>query len=57
MGVIGIDLGAGTTSFSVFEEDKMIYTKVLPAGGNYISNDIALWLTIPPNEGENIKIK
>ncbi len=57
LGVIGIDLGAGTTSFSVFEEDKMIYTKVLPAGGNYISNDIALWLTIPPNEGENIKIK
>jgi len=56
LGVIGIDFGASTTSISVFEEDKLIYTKVLPVGGIHISNDIALWLTIPFNEGENIKI-
>ena len=42
LGAIAIDLGAGTTSFSVFEEGNLINTKVLPIGGNYISKDICL---------------
>ena len=56
LGVIAIDLGASTTSFSIFEEGSLIYTKVLPIGGNYISNDICLWLQISHDDGENIKL-
>jgi len=56
LGVVGIDLGANTTTITVFEEGKLILMKVLPIGCGKISDDICLWLTIPQDDGEKIKI-
>lgn len=57
LGVVAIDLGASTTSMTVFEEGKLIAMKVFPVGGNNISNDICLWLQIHQEYGEQIKLK
>ena len=56
LGAIGIDLGASTTTVTVFEEGKLIFMKVLPIGCGKISDDICLWLQIPQDDGEKIKI-
>jgi len=56
LGVVGIDLGASTTTITVFEEGKLIFMKVLPIGCGKISDDICLWLQIPQDDGEKIKI-
>lgn len=56
LGVVGIDLGASTTTMTVFEEGKLIFMKVLPIGCGKISDDICLWLQIPQEDGEKIKI-
>jgi cell division protein FtsA len=42
LGVVGIDLGASTTTITVFEEGKLVFMKVLPIGCGKISDDICL---------------
>lgn len=56
-GVILIDIGAGTTSFAVFEEGDIIHCNVLPVGSMHITNDIAIGLRISLDTAEKIKIK
>jgi len=56
VGVVAIDLGAGTTSYSVFEEDNLLVTGVLPVGGINITNDLAVCLTIDTQIAEKIKL-
>ncbi|MCL4437503.1 cell division protein FtsA, partial [Patescibacteria group bacterium] len=56
LGVILIDIGAGTTGISVYEESKLVKTAIFPIGGNNISNDIAVGFKIPVSVAENLKI-
>jgi len=44
LGVVLVDIGGGTTSIIVFEENKLLHTAVLPIGGSHITNDIAIGL-------------
>jgi len=55
-GVLSLDLGAQTTTLAVFEEDKCLYSRVLPVGAHYISQDIAIWLKCHTDLAEKIKI-
>ena len=57
LGVAIIDIGGGTTDIAVFAEGSIKHTSVLPLGGNYLTNDIAVGLRTPMNEAEKIKIK
>ncbi len=57
LGVAIIDIGGGTTDIAVFLEGSIKHTSVLPLGGNYLTNDIAVGLRTPMNEAEKIKIK
>ncbi len=57
LGVVGIDLGASTTTISVFEEGKLVFMKTIPVGCGKISDDICLWLQIAQEEGEKIKLQ
>ncbi|TFG38298.1 MAG: cell division protein FtsA, partial [Syntrophobacterales bacterium] len=52
-----IDIGGGTTDIAVFAEGSIKHTAVLPLGGNYVTNDIAVGLRTPATEAEKIKIK
>lgn len=56
LGVVLVDLGAGTTSISVYEEGKLLHVAVFPVGANNVTNDIAVGLKIPANVAEAIKL-
>jgi len=57
MGVILIDIGAGTTSIAIFEEGELIHCNILPVGSMHITNDIAIGLRISLDAAEKIKLK
>lgn len=55
LGVVLLDIGGGTTGLCVFEEDRLLHTKVLPIGGGHITNDIAIGLRISIDTAEKLK--
>lgn len=57
LGVLLIDMGAGTCDVSVFKNSRIIYSKLIPVGGNHITNDISVGLRISYDESEEIKKK
>ena len=54
-GVAVIDIGASTTSFSIFEEQNLVHFSVLPVGSMNITNDIAIAFKIDLDLAERIK--
>ncbi|MFB3924456.1 MAG: cell division protein FtsA [Syntrophales bacterium] len=57
LGVALVDIGGGTTDIAVYSEGSIKHTAVLPLGGSYLTNDIAVGLRTPMNEAEKVKIK
>ena len=55
-GVACIDIGAKTSKITVFVNDKIVYTKVVPIGGEHVTNDIAKGLEITRESAEHSKI-
>jgi cell division protein FtsA len=54
-GVIGINLGAGTTGCVLYAKDTLRFTRSLPVGGNHVTSDLAAGWGIPFGEAERIK--
>lgn len=52
-----IDIGADSTSISIFKLGHLAYNETIPIGGRTITNDISLCLKIPSFEAERIKVK
>lgn len=57
LGVLLIDIGAGTTDFSVFKDGRLVYSGLIPAAGNHITNDISIGLRLAFDDSEEIKRK
>ncbi len=57
LGVCVLDIGAGSTDMSVFEEGGLIYAAVFPVGSANITNDIAICLKTDINTAEKIKLE
>lgn len=55
LGVAIIDLGAGTTSLAVYEENNLIHTAIVPIGSMHITNDIAIGLRCTIDTAEKVK--
>ncbi|MDD2509655.1 MAG: cell division protein FtsA [Syntrophomonas sp.] len=55
MGVVLVDFGGGTTEISFFEAGSLLYTSVLPVGGEYITRDLAIVLRTSLEEATKIK--
>ena len=55
LGVALIDMGAATTSLSVFEEGELVHLAVFPIGSANITNDIAIGLKTEVAIAESIK--
>lgn len=55
LGVALIDIGGGTTDITLFCDGSIVHSSVITAGGNYITNDIAVGLRTPAGEAEKIK--
>ncbi len=56
LGILLIDIGAGTTGIAIFVEGGLAYSAVLPVGGVQITNDLAVGLRTSIEEAEKIKI-
>ncbi len=55
LGAISIDLGAGSTSISVFENNKLIFLNSISIGGQHITTDIARGLSTTIESAERLK--
>ncbi|MBI2345851.1 MAG: cell division protein FtsA [Deltaproteobacteria bacterium] len=57
LGVVLIDVGGGTTDLAIFCNGSVMYSSVLPVGGNHLTNDVAVGLRTPAHEADKIKQK
>jgi cell division protein FtsA len=57
LGVLLVDIGAGTTEYALFCEGEIQYSAVAPIGAGHFTNDLAMVLRTPFAEAERIKIK
>lgn len=57
LGVVSIDVGAGCTSITVFEEGTILHSVSLPIGGESVTSDIAIGLRTSIDTAEKIKIE
>lgn len=55
LGVMLLDLGAGTSDYAVFEEGRLVDAGVIPIGGARLTADIAIGLKVPAAAAEEIK--
>lgn len=55
LGVILVDIGAGTTSITVFSEGTITYSSVIPIGARNITNDLAIGMRISLASAEKVK--
>lgn len=55
LGVALIDVGAETTDISIFNNGHLMYSNIIPVGGNNITNDISIICKIPYENAEKIK--
>ncbi|MGH8047188.1 MAG: cell division protein FtsA [Chthoniobacterales bacterium] len=57
LGAVVIDIGGGTTDFSVYVNGAVQHSGVLAIGGDHITNDISIGLRIPIARAERLKIE
>jgi cell division protein FtsA len=57
LGVLVLDMGGGTTGFTVFEEGDIVDLCVLPVGSSHITNDLAIGLRTSIDVAEKIKLE
>lgn len=56
LGVVLVDIGAGTTDISIYTEGSVAYSSVLAIGARHITNDLAIGLRISLESAEKIKL-
>lgn len=57
LGIGLVNLGAGTTTYAIYEEGDLLTAGVIPVGSMHITNDIAIGLRTNIDTAERIKIK
>jgi cell division protein FtsA len=57
LGVVLVEIGAGTTGIAAYQEGDLVYTSILPIGSLHITNDIAAGLKIDVDLAEKIKLE
>lgn len=56
LGVALVDVGFGTTSLCVYEENKLVHAAVFPVGSGNITNDLAIGLKTSVDAAEAVKL-
>ena len=56
-GALVIDIGGGTTDFALYKDGFIVYTGVIPVGGDHISNDISMGLRTSVEVADSLKIR
>lgn len=55
LGVCLVDMGGSTCDIAIYAENALLYTAVVPLGGQHITSDIARGLSTPLSHAERIK--
>lgn len=56
LGVVLVDIGAGTTDIAIYVDGSLAYSSVLAIGARHITNDLAIGLRISLESAEKIKL-
>ncbi|MCB9809920.1 cell division protein FtsA [Candidatus Peribacteria bacterium] len=57
LGCVLIEIGACSTNVVVYEEGTVLYSAVLPVGGEHVTNDLAIGLRCAVDTAEQVKLK
>lgn len=57
LSVLLVDIGGGSTEYSLFSEGEVQHSAVLPIGASHFTNDLAMVLRTPFAEAERIKVR
>jgi cell division protein FtsA len=57
MGVVLVDIGAGTTNIAIFIDGTVWHTVTLAIGGEYITSDISIGLRLPTETAEEVLVE
>lgn len=57
MGVVVVDIGAGTIKTAVYREGTPVFSSVVPVGGNQLTRDLAVAMRIPYQMAEDLKVQ
>ncbi len=57
LGVVLVDIGAGTADIAVFINGALWHTGIIPLGGKLVTSDVAVGLRTPNTEAEAIKLQ
>ncbi|AOM83268.1 Cell division protein FtsA [Salisediminibacterium beveridgei] len=56
LGVALVDLGGGSTTVTVFDQEDLVGTRQIPVGGDHITNDISVGFKTSKEEAEVVKL-
>ena len=56
LGVALVDIGSTLSSLSIFYNGTILFTKIIPLGGNMITNDISRIFSLSKADSERVKI-
>ncbi len=56
-GVALVDIGGGTTDITIFHDNIIRHTAVIPLGGNVVTADIKEGCTVLPQQAEKLKVR
>lgn len=57
LGVMVLDIGAGTCGLCVFEEGDLLHLAILPVGSSHITSDLAIGLRCSIDTAEKVKLE
>ncbi len=57
LGTAMVDIGAGTVDLSVFCDDEIGHSAILPLGGDILTHDLARFFRIPASQAEKLKLE
>ncbi|MSU75933.1 cell division protein FtsA [Patescibacteria group bacterium] len=57
LGVIQLDIGAGVTDLTIYEEGDVLHSAVIPVGGSHLTNDLAIGLRTDTDIAERVKLE
>ncbi|RME15405.1 MAG: cell division protein FtsA [Bdellovibrio sp.] len=57
LGVAVIDMGGGTSDLVIYHQGSVVYTGVVPVGGNHFTHDVAMGLRTTQQDAEQLKNK
>ena len=54
-GALAIDLGGGSTGYTVWSDGRLVFANVLGVGGDHVTNDVSLALGLTRAQAEQVK--